>query len=232
MASKPKLKNQIKKVNYSGLDLIRLTERQEQFYKMIRNSEISFGTGAAGTAKTFVACYTGLRLLAEGKIKKIILTKPVQESGEKLGFLPGDVDEKIGPYMESFILSIQKMVGEEAAEFLLEHGIIEMRPLAYMRGATFDDCIMILDEAQNCDMRQLMLYITRKGENSKVLIIGDSAQSDVYSRRSALNDFSSMIENVERVGTFKFNREDIVRSKILIEITDLYESWKEENEKD
>lgn len=229
MSSKQKLKNLAKAINYSGLDLIRLTPKQEQFYKMIRNNEITIGMGFAGTAKTFVACYAALRLLSEGKYRKIILTKPIQEAGEKLGFLPGDVDEKIGPYMESFILTIQKMIGEESTLSLIEHEIIEMRPLAYMRGATFDQSILIGDESQNCDMRQLMLHVTRKGENSKMIIIGDVTQTDIAKKKSGLMQFANMINGIDGIDIFRFNREDIVRSKILIEITDRYDKWKEDN---
>jgi phosphate starvation-inducible PhoH-like protein len=222
MSSKRKPKN----LDFGQLDLVELTSKQYLFYKTILKNQITFGTGPAGSSKTFTSCYTALKLFAKGTIKKIIITKPIEESGEKLGFLPGDIENKIGPYMESFLLTMKKMLPTETVEFLLEQEVIEMRPLAYMRGATFDNSLMILDESQNADFRQLMLYITRMGKNSKVLITGDTSQYDISENRVSLLKFISMINDVESVEHFKFGREDIVRSKILIDITDRYEKFK------
>ena len=209
-----------------------LTPSQKNFMKSIIDNKVTVCYGPAGTSKTFTACYSALRLYAEGKIDRIILTKPIQESGEKLGHLPGTVEEKIDPFMESFISNMAKMIGEEATGFLIGQNKIEFRPLAYMRGATFDNAIMILDEAQNADFRQLLLFITRMAKTSKVVISGDVSQYDIAKNKVALPDFSKMIEKIEGVGTFIFKKEDIVRDPLLIKIQDEYDKWREEHEKD
>jgi len=183
------------------------------------------------SSKTFTAVYAALKLYAEKKIDKIILTKPIQESGEKLGFLPGTVSEKIDPFMESFISNAQKMIDPQSLGFLISSNIIEFRPLAYMRGATFDNCIMILDEAQNCDFRQLMLFITRMGQGSKVVITGDVSQYDIAKNRVALPAFIELIQDIKGVSKHVFDETDIVRSKILQDVVKCYEKWRETNDK-
>ena len=183
------------------------------------------------THNTYVTTYTALELTDQRLYDKIILTKPAQESGEKLGFLPGDVDEKIAPYMESFVTTMEKLVGAVTTKAFVDKDIIEARPLAYMRGSTFDNSIMILDEAQNCDLRQLILFVTRMGETSKVIICGDVEQYDVPQSQSGLSTFFEMTKNIKGVATFEFKREDIVRSKILIDITDNYHKYKSNQQK-
>jgi len=165
-------------------------------------------------------------MVQKGEIEKIIFTKPIQESGEKLGSLPGDVNEKISPFMESFLITMEKIITKEKLGQLISERIIEFRPLAYMRGATFDRSMMILDEAQNCDMKQLMLYISRVGEGSKVLVAGDITQHDIAYEKVALPIFVDLVQGIEGVGEFRFGEEDIVRSKILKEIVRRYEQWK------
>jgi phosphate starvation-inducible PhoH-like protein len=210
---------------------VQLTDRQKEFSEIIENNQIIICTGPAGTAKTFVTMFTSLKLLSMREYDKVITTKPIQESGEKLGFLPGDINEKISPYMESFVLTLEKIIGKQETKILVEKGVIEARPLAYMRGSTFDRSIMILDEAQNCDLRQLILFVTRMGETSKIIICGDVEQSDIAKSQSGLLDFMNIIKNIKGTSSFTFNREDIVRSKILIEITDSYNKWKDKNNK-
>lgn len=220
-----------KTIDFRCLNTVELTEKQHLFYKTIRNNQITLATGAAGTSKTYTACYTALKLYQEKKIDKIILTKPIVESGESLGFLPGDINSKIDPFMESFYGTVKKIGGEEFLKVLKEFEVIEARPLAYMRGMSFDNCLMILDEAQNVDMRSLMLFITRMGTDSKVLMMGDVSQTDLIRQKDvALDRFFEMIKDVEGVGTHKFNRSDIVRNKILIDIVDKYEEWKYKND--
>jgi phosphate starvation-inducible PhoH-like protein len=218
--------------NYSlHLDKIRLSQKQQELYNTIRTSDITFATGPAGTSKTFTAMYTALKLLSDGSIKKIILTKPIQESGEKLGYLPGTVDEKIAPYLESFVHTLKKIMPEAQVKNLFEFGIIEFRPLAFMRGATFDGTLMILDEAQNTIESQLILYLTRLGNKSKILVMGDTNQIDIKERDSAFSSFIEMISPVKGVAHHKFGREDIVRNKIIVEITDRYDEYKSKNKK-
>jgi phosphate starvation-inducible PhoH-like protein len=210
---------------------IHLTPNQKKFAETIENNQIIVCTGPAGTAKTFVTMYTSLKLISRREFDKIITTKPAQESGEKLGFLPGDIDEKIAPYMESFVNTLEKMIGKVETKMMVDKGVIEARPLAYMRGSTFDRSIMVLDEAQNCDLRQLILFVTRMGETSKVIICGDVEQYDIAKNQSGLTDFIKIINGIKNAAQFNFEREDIVRSKILVEITDNYNKWKTKNNK-
>ena len=191
----------------------------------------SSGYGPAGTSKTFTACFAGLKLLKEKKIKQIILCKPIQEAGEKLGFLPGDKDEKVDPYMKSYKSNIEKIIGHEQTKLLFDKNIIKFEPLAYMRGDTFDDSLMILDEAQNATFKQLMLFVTRMGRDSKVIVTGDVSQADIAASRVSLPDFINLIENVNGVGTHIFGEKDIVRAKILQDIVNRYDRWRSENEK-
>ena len=208
---------------------IALSPNQSNYSRSILENTITFCWGPAGSSKTFSACYTALKLLAKGVIKKIVLTKPIQESGEKLGSLPGDVNEKIGPFMESYLLTLEKIIPREKVVQLMQDKLIEYKPLAYMRGATFDDCLMILDEAQNCDMKQLMLYTSRLGKNSKMVIAGDVTQHDISFEKVALPTFVDLIKDVKGVSEIRFTDADIVRSDILKEIVKRYEDWKYKN---
>jgi phosphate starvation-inducible PhoH-like protein len=208
------------------LNQVSLKPNQKEYFDKIIKNDITMCYGPAGTSKTFVACYASLKLYLGDNIKKIILSKPIQESGEKLGFLPGSVDEKIDPFMESYRNNLQKIIGWENLITLEAEKLVEFRPLAYMRGATFDNSLMVLDEAQNADFRQLMLFITRMGENSKVLICGDVSQYDISRDKVALPKFIEMMQGVKRLGIHTFGDQDIVRNKILIEITERYEKWK------
>ncbi len=213
----------------TALNEINLREKQRELVAMLDESDIVIITGPAGTSKTFIDSYYAIKSLRDHDFEKVIFTKPIQEAGEKLGALPGDVESKIDPYYESFRISMLKMIKSENLEKLLEKSFIEYRPLAYMRGATFDNTLMILDEAQNADIRQLMLFITRMGQGSKVIISGDVHQYDIRNFHVAFPFFVEMVKDIEGVGVFEFNREDIVRNKILIEITERYERLKAEN---
>lgn len=211
---------------------ISLTAKQKLYFQAIQENTVTFCWGPAGSSKTFTACYTALHLLSKGAISKIILTKPIQESGEKLGSLPGTVEEKIAPYRESFLTNIEKILGKEKTAFLLESGIVQFQPLAYMRGSTFDDTVMILDEAQNCDMKQLMLHVTRLGKNSKTIIAGDITQHDISNEKVALPIFTEILRGIKGIAEIRFDENDIVRSEILKEIVRRYEEWKYASGKD
>ena len=211
------------------LKQVSLKPSQKDYLDTILNNDITLCHGPAGTSKTFVACYASMKLYTEDKIQRIILSKPIQESGEKLGFLPGEIKDKIDPFMESYRTNFEKIVGWDNLVKLEGDGLIEFRPMAYMRGATFDNCLMVLDEAQNADFRQLMLFITRMGKNSKVLICGDVSQYDISRDKVALPKFIEMMKGIKGMGIHTFGDSDIVRNKILIEITERYEKWKTTN---
>jgi phosphate starvation-inducible PhoH-like protein len=208
---------------------IELTPKQHELYKGIRNNMLTVCQGPAGTSKTFTACYTALSLLADKKIDQIILTKPIQESGENLGFLPGTVEEKVDPYMKSYFSNFEKIIGKGSFEFLKATEQIIVEPLAYMRGTTYDRSIMLLDEAQNCTMTQLMLWVTRLGNDSKAILMGDVSQYDIKKKDSKFIEFINLIDGVQQLNNFRFGVEDIVRNKFLIDIVDRYEKWKYEN---
>jgi phosphate starvation-inducible PhoH-like protein len=204
-----------------------LKENQKEYAEKIKNNTITFCYGPAGTSKTFTACYILLEMLFEEKIDKIIFTKPIKESGENLGFLPGDIDQKIGPYMESFIYTCKEIIGEDNVEFLLTAKFIEAKPLAYMRGITFNRCGLFLDEAQNSVYEQLMLYITRLGNESIMVISGDVTQRDIEKKKVVLPEFIEMFKNINKIALHEFTKKDIVRNALLIQITEKYEEWKD-----
>jgi phosphate starvation-inducible PhoH-like protein len=224
-----KRQTQTPDLNEKDLKQITLRESQKKYFNTILENDITFCYGPAGTSKTFTACYTAIKLLMGKGVNRIILTKPIQESGEKLGHLPGDVDEKIAPYMQSFIGNLNKIISGNGANWLTTRGKIEYKPLAYMRGTTFENCLMILDEAQNADFRQLMLFLTRMGKGSKVVICGDVSQYDIAKTKVALPDFIKLMSGIKNIGTHVFEDKDIVRAKILVDVVKRYEKWKSEN---
>ena len=214
-----------------SLKNITLRQNQKKYLDSILNNDITFCYGPAGSSKTFTACLAALELLQKKEIKKVILCKPIQEAGEKLGFLPGTIDEKVEPYLKSYKSNIEKIIGWSATHDMFGKGLIEFQPLAYMRGDTFDDALMILDEAQNADFKQLMLFVTRMGQNSKVIVAGDVSQYDIAKSKVALPEFMKLMTGIKGIGTHIFGEGDIVRAKILQDIVHRYEKWKSENEK-
>lgn len=210
---------------------VQLRQSQQKYVQTILENDITFCSGPAGTSKTFTACYVALKLFAEKKIDNIILCKPIQEAGEKLGFLPGDVSEKIDPYMQSYISNLSKIIGPQITEQLVESEIIQFRPLAFMRGDTYDGSLMILDEAQNATFKQLMLFVTRMGNGSKVIVTGDISQYDIAKSNIGLEGFTDLMQGIKGVGSHQFTEKDIVRAKILQEVVKRYDKWKIDNEK-
>lgn len=220
-----------KKVVIKPADIkAQLRQSQQAYLRNILDNQITFCSGPAGTSKTFTACYAALKLFADNKIKNIILCKPIQEAGEKLGFLPGDISEKIDPYMQSYISNLTKIVGPVLTEQLVQSEIIQFRPLAFMRGDTYDDALMILDEAQNATFKQLMLFVTRMGKTSKVIITGDVSQYDISKNSAGIEPFTELMKGIKGIGHHRFSQKDIVRAKILIDVVERYDKWKLDNE--
>ena len=219
-----------KTIKDQDLKGVQLKPSQHNYLNTILKNEISFCSGPAGTSKTFTACYTALHLLATKQIKNIVLCKPTQESGEKLGFLPGDMQDKIDPFMQSYISNIIKIIGTELTEALMSSGTVEFKPLAYMRGDTFDNSLMILDEAQNATFKQLMLFVTRMGRGSKVIVTGDVSQYDIPKNNVGLPGFIKLMNGVKGIGHHTFAEGDIVRAKILKDVVNKYDKWRVEND--
>lgn len=208
---------------------VQLRQSQNKYVNTILENEITFCQGPAGTSKTFTACYTALKLLASKEISQVVLCKPIQESGEKLGFLPGDIKEKIDPYMQSYISNLKKIIGDETTDALVENELIVFKPLAFMRGDTFDNSLMILDEAQNATFKQLMLFVTRMGKGSKVIVTGDVSQYDIPKNNVGLPGFIQLMDGVKGIGHHEFREKDIVRAKILQDVVNRYDKWKINN---
>lgn len=225
------LEEDFKLLDASDFNHIKFSANQLKFFKSIKDNFVTVCTGPAGTAKTFVACYAALDLLREGAHKKIILARPAVESGENLGFLPGTMEEKIAPYMEGYLSNMDKILNNpQKLKMLITSKDIDMQPLAFMRSKTFDDTILILDEAQNADLRQIMLVVTRMGMNSRIVICGDVTQWDIKGRKKDLLMFTDkVIGGVNSCTHFQFEREDIVRNPMLIALTDNYEKYKHDN---
>lgn len=208
---------------------VRLSDKQNDLFKGIRNNTLTVVHGPAGTSKTFTSCYTALSLLADRKIDKIIITKPIQESGEQIGLLPGSVADKVDPYKQSYYTNFCKILDRGTIDWLFSIEEIVFEPLAYMRGSTYDNSIMMLDECQNASIKQLMLWATRLGKDSKAVMMGDTSQYDVKKRDSGYVDFINMTKDMDDLFIFEFKNEDIVRNKFLIELTNRYDKYRSEH---
>jgi len=223
--SKKKKSNILTSVYFKG-SKIELSPKQKALSNIIKNNSLSIVSGPAGTSKTFTACYTALELLSNKKIEEIIVTKPLIESSVSMGFLPGTIDEKVSPYMKSYISTFNKILGKEKVQELMLNEVIKIETLNFMRGETYDHSILLLDEGQNLEMKDLMLWITRLGKGSKAVLMGDMSQYDVKENQSDFGTFRSILDGMKDFSIFEFGREDIVRNPFLIEVTDRYEKWK------
>jgi len=203
---------------------VKLSEKQHELFKGLKESRISTIVGPPGTSKTFTACWAAVKALQKGEVTKIILVKPLETSGEDLGFLPGSEKDKFRPYMESFIDNLTEMIEGKTLKMFIDNGTIKFEPIAYMRGRTFKNAYIICDEMQNADIKQLMTTITRLGENSRITIIGDSRQNDINEKYVALDFFiKQILGEDDQIFHFRFDRTDIVRDPLLIKIIDNYE---------
>lgn len=208
------------------------SETQEEYLDTIEDNIVTFGLGPAGTGKTYLAMYEALCHLWNKKdtgINKIVLTRPVVEAGEKLGFLPGVIEEKMDPYMRPLYDSMNDIVGIEAARDKIAKGIIEIAPVAYMRGRTFHNCFIILDEAQNCTYDQIKMVLTRLGDNVKLVVSGDSSQSDLNGK-SGLAKIVERLGETQDVGAVRFTAIDVARSDIVKHVLMDLERYEEEDD--
>lgn len=206
------------------------TETQEEYLDTIEDNIVTFGLGPAGTGKTYLAMYQALCHLWNKKdtgINRIVLTRPVVEAGEKLGFLPGVLEEKMDPYMRPLYDAMNDIVGIDVAKDKIAKGVIEIAPVAYMRGRTFHNCFLILDEAQNCTYDQIKMILTRLGDNVKLVISGDSSQSDLNGK-SGLAKIVERLQKTEDVGVTRFKGADVVRSQIVKDVLISLERYEDE----
>ena len=195
---------------------------------MIRKNTITIGVGPAGTGKTYLAVAMAVTAFRAQEVNRIILTRPAVEAGEKLGFLPGDLQQKVDPYLRPLYDALFDMLGAETYQKYVERGNIEVAPLAYMRGRTLDDSFIILDEAQNTSPEQMKMFLTRLGFNSKMVITGDITQIDLPDgRRSGLKDAVRILKNVQDIAQVRFNEKDVVRHRLVQEIIKAYEKSEE-----
>lgn len=200
------------------------TVGQKNYVETIRKNDITFGIGPAGTGKTYLAVAMALSALREGKIGRIILTRPAVEAGEALGFLPGDLNEKILPYLRPLHDALHDMMPAEEIQKNTERGAIEIAPLAYMRGRTLNNAFIILDEAQNATTEQMFMFLTRLGMNSKAVITGDETQIDLpNNKQSGLIEAHRTLRGIEGIGICEFGKRDIVRHPLVMRIITAYE---------
>lgn len=199
-----------------------LTIAQRRYLNSMKHNIITVGLGVAGTGKSYVGLSYACEQLRAKRISKIILTRPGVEAGESYGFLPGELEEKYAPYIEPMRDILYKRLGKTYAEYLLKTRAIDARPLAYIRGSTFEDAIVILDEAQNCTVAQMKLFLTRIGEGCRVIINGDESQKDIKGY-SGLNDCVDRIRDISGVGVVQFGIDDVVRSGICRDIIIAYQ---------
>lgn len=204
---------------------------QKKYLEAIRTHSITFGVGPAGTGKTYLAVAMAVKAFKAHEVSKIILTRPAVEAGEKLGFLPGDLQNKVDPYLRPLYDGLFDMLGQETYQKLMEKGLIEVAPLAYMRGRTLDDAFIILDEAQNTTPEQMKMFLTRMGVNSKVIVTGDVTQIDLPDKqRSGLVDALRVLSGIEDIAQVYFSEKDVVRHRLVQEIVKAYEKASQKKE--
>lgn len=219
-------------VSSSGKVIKPKTLGQKRYVNAIAENTVTFGVGPAGTGKTFLAVSMAVRAFKAKEINKIILTRPAVEAGEKLGFLPGDLQNKVDPYLRPLYDALFEMLGAETFARLQEKGSIEVAPLAYMRGRTLDEAFIILDEAQNTSPEQMKMFLTRLGFNSKMVITGDITQIDLPNpNKSGLVEALKVLKNVKDISINRFTEKDVVRHKLVQDIVKAYESYNSERNK-
>ena len=215
-------------VTASGKILRARTVGQKRYVEMIRDNTIVLGIGPAGTGKTYLAVAMAVKAFREHRVKKIILTRPAVEAGEKLGFLPGDMQDKVDPYLRPLYDALFDMFGAESFSRYMEKGIIEVAPLAYMRGRTLDEAFIILDEAQNTTSEQIKMFLTRLGNDSRMVITGDITQIDLPdARKSGLVEAMKILKGIDDIDIHRFTEKDVVRHKLVQDIIKAYDKFNE-----
>ncbi len=203
------------------------TDGQRQYVSKIMDSEITFGIGPAGTGKTYLAVAMAVQFLKDKKVKRIILTRPAVEAGEKLGFLPGDLQAKIDPYLRPLYDALYDMMDDKRMDEYAENGMIEVAPLAFMRGRTLNDAFIILDEAQNTTPEQMKMFLTRMGFNSRVVVTGDITQTDLPNHmQSGLRVAETLLKDIKGIDFLYFSEADVVRHPLVAKIVKAYDQYK------
>ena len=213
----------------SGRPIKSRSENQQQLIDAYEKNDMVFAVGPAGTGKTYLSIALAVKALKEKAIKKIILSRPAVEAGEKLGFLPGDMKDKIDPYLQPLYDALEDMIPAVKLQDMMEKHIIQIAPLAFMRGRTLSDAIVILDEAQNTTSQQIRMFLTRMGTNTKMIITGDMTQIDLpRDQRSGLKEALKILEGVEGIGVVNLGQKDIVRHKLVTRIVNAYDKYDKE----
>ncbi len=213
----------------SGRPIKSRSENQQQLIDVYEKNDMVFAVGPAGTGKTYLSIALAVKALKEKAIKKIILSRPAVEAGEKLGFLPGDMKDKIDPYLQPLYDALEDMIPAVKLQDMMEKHIIQIAPLAFMRGRTLSDAVVILDEAQNTTSQQIRMFLTRMGMNTKMIITGDLTQIDLpREQRSGLKEALKILDGVEGIGVVKLGQKDIVRHKLVTRIVNAYDKYDKE----
>ena len=217
----------------SGRPIKARSENQQRLIDAYMDNDMIFATGPAGTGKTYLGIALAVKALKEKTAKKIILSRPAVEAGEKLGFLPGDMKDKIDPYLQPLYDALEDMLPQIKLQEMMERHVIQIAPLAFMRGRTLSDAVVILDEAQNTTPQQLRMFLTRMGWNTKMIVTGDTSQIDLpKSQKSGLIEALHILQGVEGIGFVELNRKDIVRHKLVTRIVNAYEKFDKITDKD
>ena len=213
----------------SGRPIKPRTKNQQRLIEAYEKNDMVFAVGPAGTGKTYLSIALAVKALKEKTAKKIILSRPAVEAGEKLGFLPGDMKDKIDPYLQPLYDALEDMIPQVKLQDMMEKHIIQIAPLAFMRGRTLSDAVVILDEAQNTTPAQIRMFLTRMGWNTKMIITGDMTQIDLpHSQKSGLVEALHILNNIEGIGVVALDRSDIVRHKLVTKIVNAYEQFDKE----